>query len=149
MGLTPVAYAEGIEITRATGDTVSIHIASPGKQEIDNTKSLQKALGSGHPTLAFVYYSVACSCTAGHCAIAEAALDSIVNENGRKDKINVLKIDGYTDESADSVFSVGVVPLIVYYDKNGKETRRVEWEISRQMIEDMLAGRVPPPGKLE
>ena len=113
----------------------------PSAREDSSISELPLMLNSGKPTLAYVYYSVACSCTAAHCAIAEAALDSASSENRLAGKVNILKIDGFTEELADSVFKVGFVPLIVHYDKDGKETSRIEWEISKEMIENLVTDK--------
>ena len=129
----------GTALTR--GDTVSTVAALSKEQKSNNLESFESALKSGKPTLALVYYSVACSCTAAHCAIAEAALDSATSESSPAGSVNVIKVDGYTEELADSVFAVGFIPLIVHYNQDGKETARIEWDISSEMVKNLMAGK--------
>jgi hypothetical protein len=113
----------------------------PAAPPATTVAELPTLLRSGKPTLAFVYYSVACSCTAAHCAAAEAALDSALGEDGLAGNVNVLKVDGYAEDAADSIFGIGLVPLIVHYDKSGVETGRIEWEIAKAMVEGLLAAK--------
>jgi hypothetical protein len=108
------------------------------QKQIDNLTQLRSALLTGKPTLAFFYYSVACSCTAAKCAIAAAAIDSIPELNGKNDSLNFDRIDAYLVPEAESLFNLMIMPAVVYYGKDGKEINRIEWGTSRKAIKRLL-----------
>jgi hypothetical protein len=107
-------------------------------RQLENIKELQAALESGRPTLAYFYYSVACSCTAARCAIASAAIDSIPELNSTTNQMNFIAIDAYLAPAAESLFNLMIMPAVVYYDKKGLEINRLEWGTSREAILNLI-----------
>jgi hypothetical protein len=112
----------------ATADSNAKAIYVPQADE------LASYLKSGIPTLAFFYYSVACSCTAARCDIAAAAIDSIPELQGKNVGLNFIKIDAYRESDVDMPYNVMIMPAVVYYDKSGTEVNRLEWGTSREAI---------------
>ena len=100
--------------------------------------TLAKYLKSGKPTLAFYYYSVACSCTAARCAIAATVIDSIPALQGNNDSLNFVKIDAYQESEVEAPYTLMIMPAVVYYDKSGKEINRLEWGTSREAIKMLI-----------
>ncbi len=100
--------------------------------------TLASYLKSDKPTLAFFYYSVACSCTAARCAIAAAAIDSIPALNGQNDSLNYIKIDAYQESEVEMPYNLTIMPAVVYYDSSGNEINRLEWGTSREAIELLI-----------
>jgi len=105
---------------------------------IPQSDSLASYLKSGKPTLAFFYYSVACSCTAARCAIAAAAIDSIAALTGANDSLNFVRIDAYQESDVEVPYNLMIMPAVVYYDKSGKEINRLEWGTSREAIKMLI-----------
>jgi len=101
--------------------------------------SLMTYLDSGKPTLAYFYYSVACSCTAARCAIAAAAIDSIPELQAKNDSLNFIKVDAYIEEGAEKLFNVPIIPAIVYYDNKGAELNRLEWGTNVEVIKTLIS----------
>jgi hypothetical protein len=134
LGLPKAVYAESAKVTQTPGDTASAKDASSNPKKPGNLKSLQTALQSGKPTLAFFYYSVACSCTAARCAIAAIAIDSIPALTGENDSLNFVRIDAYQESEVEMPYNLMIMPAVVYYDKSGKEINRIEWGTSREAI---------------
>ena len=116
----------------AVSDSLKIHA------QIKNLHGLQSDLTSGKPTLAFFYYSVACSCTAARCAIAAAAIDSIPELKGKNALLNFGAVDAYFVPEADSLYSLMIMPAVLYFDKDGKEINRLEWGTSREAIKHII-----------
>ncbi len=122
------------EAAKTVDGGTEVQDSSEIKEQMKNLDALKEDLSSGKPTLAYFYYSVACSCTAARCAIAQAAIDSIPEISENDDSLNYIKIDTYLVPEAESLFDVTIVPAVVYYDKKGREINRLEWETSREMI---------------
>lgn len=101
--------------------------------------TLGSYLKSDKPTLAFFYYSVACSCTAARCAMAAAAIDSIPALNGQNDSLNYVKIDAYQESEVEMPYNLTIMPAVVYFDNSGNEINRLEWGTSREAIELLIA----------
>lgn len=101
-------------------------------------ESLLTSLKSGKPTVAFFYYSVACSCTAARCAIAAAAIDSIPELRGESDSLNFVRVDAYLEESAEKMYKVPIVPAIVFFDETGTEVNRLEWGTNVEAITTLI-----------
>ena len=120
------------KIPVADSNSAISHVKTP---QID---SLLASLKSGKPTLAFFYYSVACSCTAARCAIAESAIDSIPELKSANDSINFVKIDAYREEAAEKMFKVPIIPAVVFFDKNGVELNRLEWGTNVEAIKTLI-----------
>jgi hypothetical protein len=134
-------FAQDNSTTTTTGiDSNSLVIQDSLKiqEQIVNLQKLQADLLAGKPTLAFFYYSVACSCTAARCAIASAAIDSIPELIGNNDSLNFDRIDNYLVPEADSLFNLMIMPALVYYGKDGKEVNRIEWGTSREAIKKLI-----------
>jgi hypothetical protein len=113
-------------------DSTKIHL------QTENLHRLQADLKSGKPTLAFFYYSVACSCTAARCQIAAAVIDSIPELHGKNDSINYEALDAYLVPEAESLYNLMIMPAVVYFDKDGKEVNRLEWGTSREAINMLI-----------
>ncbi len=105
---------------------------------VPRADTLAKFLKSDKPTLAFFYYSVACSCTAARCAIASAAIDSIPELNGKNSGTNLVRIDAYRESEVEMPYNLMIMPAVVYYDKSGKEVNRLEWGTSREAIKMLV-----------
>jgi hypothetical protein len=133
-GIVQTARSEVINAIKTPADTASIPNANTADHKPDNLKSLKMALQSGKPTLAFFYYSVACSCTAARCAIAASAIDSIPTLTDSNDSLNFIKIDAYIESDVETPYNLMIMPAIVYYDNSGKEINRLEWGTSRAAI---------------
>ena len=112
--------------------------AANSSNYIPKSDSLASYLKSGKPTLAFFYYSVACSCTAARCAIAAASIDSIPALTSANDSLNFVKIDAYQESDVEVPYNVMIMPSVVYYDKSGKEINRLEWGTSREAIKMLI-----------
>jgi hypothetical protein len=125
---SPVSFGQ----MAGTPDSAAVH------KNLENLKALQADLGSGKPTLAFFYYSVACSCTAARCAIAAAAIDSIPELHGTNDSLNYGSLDSYLVPEGDSLFNLMIMPAVIYFDKDGKEINRLEWGTSREAINMLI-----------
>ncbi len=138
LGLAHAAYSETTAVTQTPNDTASTEMQSLKKQKPDNIKSLQAALKSGKPTVAFFYYSVACSCTAARCAIASAAIDSIPALTSANDSLNFVRIDAYEESDVEVPYKLMIMPAIVHYDKSGIEINRLEWGTSPEAIEMLI-----------
>lgn len=100
--------------------------------------SLMNFLKSGRPTLAYFYYSVACSCTAARCEIAATAMDSIPELQKKNDSLNFIKVDAFLESEAENLFKVPIVPAIVYFDKEGIELNRLEWGTNKEAIATLI-----------
>lgn len=100
--------------------------------------SLKAYLESGKPTLAYFYYSVACSCTAARCTIAAAVIDSIPELQTQNDSLNFIKVDAYIEEGTEKLFKVPIIPAIVYYDNKGAELNRLEWGTNVEAITTLI-----------
>jgi thiol-disulfide isomerase/thioredoxin len=100
--------------------------------------SLLASLKSGKPTLAYFYYSVACSCTAARCEIAASAIDSIPELQKKNDLLNFIKVDAFLEAEAEKLFKVPIIPAIVYFDKNGIELNRLEWGTNKEAIATLI-----------
>jgi thiol-disulfide isomerase/thioredoxin len=124
----------GDEISPPNKDSAIVQDSSVIQMQMENLDMLKAGLLSGKPTLAYFYYSVACSCTAARCAIASAAIDSIPQLNEKNNSLNVVAIDAYVLPETNSLFNVTIVPAVVYFDKDGKEINRLEWGTSREAI---------------
>jgi hypothetical protein len=134
-------FAQRNSITDTAGvDSNSLAIQDSLKiqKQVDNLHQMQAGLFTGKPTLAFFYYSVACSCTAAKCAIASAAIDSIPELNDNNDSLNFSKIDAYLVPEAESLFNLMIMPAVVYYGKDGEEVNRIEWGTSREAIKRLI-----------
>ncbi len=133
-GLGHSALAGGADNPDSTAalDSMKIHL------QTENLHRLQADLKSGKPTLAFFYYSVACSCTAARCQIAAAVIDSIPELHGKNDSLNYGALDAYLVPEAESLYNLMIMPAVVYFDKNGKEVNRLEWGTSRDAIKMLI-----------
>lgn len=138
LGLPQAEYSENTTVTQTPNDTTSAESSSVKEQKPGNLKSLQAALMSGKPTLAFFFYSVACSCTAARCAIAAAAIDSVPVLTSANDSLNFVRIDAYQESDVETHYDVMIIPAVVYYDKSGKEINRLEWGTSREAIKMLI-----------
>jgi hypothetical protein len=105
----------------------------------DNLGTLAELLHNGKPTLAYFYQSVSCSCTVAHCQIAKDALAGIEELKPANKDLNFISIDFFYAEAAESLYKCQVVPLIIGFDKAGKEVGRAEWDIDDKVINDILA----------
>jgi hypothetical protein len=135
----------GFARDNSTSDTAGIDSNSLAIQDslkiqkqIDNLTQLRSALLTGKPTLAFFYYSVACSGTAARCAIAQAAIDSIPELKSKNDTLNYVSLDSYMVPEGDSLFNLMIMPAVLYFDKDGKEVNRLEWGTSREAIKLLI-----------
>jgi hypothetical protein len=140
-----IATNSGFARDNSTSDTTGIESNSLAiqdslkiQEQIVNLQKLQANLLTGKPTLAFFYYSVACSCTAARCAIASAAIDSIPELNGKNDTLNFVRIDDYLVPEADSLFNLMIMPAVVYFGNDGQEVNRIEWGTSREAIKKLI-----------
>jgi hypothetical protein len=113
-------------------------ISQPAKPDSSNLDKLDAMLGSGKPTLAYFYYSVACSCTAVQCSLAFDAIAKIDELDTEYKNLNYISIDAYYEEAAESLYQCQVVPLVVGYNSAGKEVARVEWEIDGKAINEII-----------
>ncbi len=138
MGLPQTAYSGSTAVALTLNDSVTARSSALNEQESGNLKSLETALRSGKPTIAFFYYSVACSCTAARCAIAAAAIDSIPALNSQNDSLNYVKIDAYQESDVEMPYNLTIMPAVVYYDSGGTEVNRLEWGTSRESIKLLL-----------
>ncbi|HBC47157.1 MAG TPA: hypothetical protein DEO84_11545 [candidate division Zixibacteria bacterium] len=143
--LLAIAANSGFAQRNSTTDTARVYSNSlviqdslNVQKQVDNLQQLRADLLTGKPTLAFFYYSVACSCTAAKCAIASAAIDSIPELNGNDDSLNFSKIDAYLVPEAESLFNLMIMPAVVYYGKDGEEVNRIEWGTSREAIKRLI-----------
>jgi|WetSurMetagenome_2_1015567.scaffolds.fasta_scaffold559420_2 hypothetical protein len=143
--LLAIAVNSGFAQDNSTSNTVGIDSNSLAiqdslkvQEQIANLQKLKADFLTGKPTLAFFYYSVACSCTAAKCAIASAAIDSIPELNGKNDSLNLDKIDAYLVPEAESLFNLMIMPAVVYYGKDGQEVNRIEWGTSREAIKRLI-----------
>lgn len=118
----------------AKEDSLSAVLLSKSPQ-ID---SLLVMLKSGKPTLAYFYYSVACSCTAARCAIATTAIDSIPELQIGNDSLNFVRVDAYLEEEAEKMFKVPIIPAVVFFDKAGVELNRLEWGTNVEAITTLM-----------
>jgi hypothetical protein len=132
--LCSIASGGDPALSRSLSDADTLGGSPAVQMQMENLRRLQADLSSGKPTLAFFYYSVACSCTAARCAIAQAAIDSISALIGHEDSLNVVRIDAYLVPAAESLFNIMIIPAIIYFNNEGKEINRLEWGTSRQAI---------------
>ena len=100
--------------------------------------SLATLTHSGEPTLAYFYYSVACSCQAAQCALASEVIDSIPGLASNEGDLHYLAIDAYNEDAAESLYNIESVPAIIGFDKDGKEAGRLEWFIDTSMLEKLV-----------
>jgi hypothetical protein len=113
-------------------------ILQPEKADSSNLVKLAAMLGSGKPTLAYFYYSVACSCTAVQCSLAFDAISEIDELDTENKNLNYISIDAYYEEAAESLYRCQVVPLVIGYDSSGSEVARVEWEIDEKAVNGII-----------
>ena len=135
MFILSFAYAGEFEKPKAPVADSALADSSICFPQID---SLAAYLKSGKPTLAYFYYSVACSCTAARCAIAAAAIDSIHELRAGNDSLNFIKVDAYFEAGAEKLFNVPIIPAIVYYDNKGAELNRLEWGTNVEAITTLI-----------
>ena len=131
-------HAADISSIRLQSDSLSLQDSLAMRKQVGNLRMLQADLRSGRPTLAFFYYSVACSCTAARCNIAAAAIDSVPALMEGNDSLNYVKIDAYLAPEGESLFSIVIVPAVVYFNEKGKEINRLEWGVSRDAIRTLI-----------
>jgi hypothetical protein len=103
-------------------------------------------LKNGQPTLAYFYQSVACSCVAAQCALADTIIDSVSELKGKRDGFNFAKVDIFFTDAADSLYHVDVVPVFIYYNDKGHEINRFEWDVSVDLLKQLINN---PAKKLE
>jgi len=94
-------------------------------------------LKSGKPTLAYFYQSVACSCVAAQCALADTVIDSMA-EIQNNDIFDFNKVDVFYTDAAESLYSVDIVPVFVYYNEKGNEVNRLEWDVSVDLLKQLI-----------
>ena len=135
-----LAIISGLGQSILANDTYSTTASDSTKiqAQIENLHSLQSDILSGKPTLAFFFYSVACSCTAARCSIAASAIDSIQELNGKNDSINYRALDAYLVPEAESLYNLMIMPAVVFFDKGGKEVNRLEWGTNREAIKLLI-----------
>ena len=100
--------------------------------------SLVTLTHSGEPTLAYFYYSVACSCQAAQCGVASAVIDSIPEITKAGGKLHYIAIDAYNEDAAESLYNIESVPAIIGFDSDGKEVGRLEWFIDTNMLDKLI-----------
>lgn len=134
------AFAGNADTPKATGDdSLSANDSMWASLQVPNIMKLKSDLSSGKPTLAYFYYSVACSCAAAQCALASAALDSIPELSNAADAPYYICIDAYNEDAAESLYNIEAVPAIIGFDKSGKEVGRLEWFIDKGSIQKLIA----------
>ncbi len=139
-----IAFSMFVVSAANAGERVKSEISKGDSvTEISNTKtpqidSLLAFLKSGKPTLAYFYYSVACSCTAARCAIAANALDSIQDLKPGNDSLNFVRVDAYLEEAAEKMFKVPIIPAVVFFDRTGVELNRLEWGTNVEAITTLI-----------
>jgi len=99
--------------------------------------NLGEKLESGKSTLAYFYQSVACSCVAAQCAFAGAAIDSIA-EIQNSTVFDFARVDVFYTNAAESLYSVDIVPVFIYYNSEGHEISRLEWDVSADLIRQLI-----------
>lgn len=104
----------------------------------DNVAELNDLLRTGKPTLAYFYYSVACSCTAVQCSLAFTAIHDTPELCSKNEKFNFICIDAFYNDEVDSLYDVFLIPTIVAYDEHGEEVYRVEWDIDRAAVRKLV-----------
>jgi len=100
--------------------------------------SLAELTHSGQPTLAYFYYSVACSCQAAQCGVAAAVIDSIPEIKKADGDLHYIAIDAYYEDAAESLYNIESVPAIIGFDSDGNETGRLEWFIDTNMLDKLI-----------
>jgi len=111
---------------------------SAGGSGVVSLDSLERILESGKPSIVYFYHSVACSCTAARCSLAAAAIDSVPSLKDPEQGFNFMTIDSFYEPAFDSLYAVEIVPAIVYYDRQGSEVLRYEWEINGELVRSLL-----------
>ena len=119
-------------ISVAADDTGSGGMPKTGNS--DNVSELSDLLGTGKPTLAYFYYSVACSCTAVQCSLAVAAIHDTPELCSKNEKFNFICIDAFYNDEVESIYDVFLIPTIVAYDEHGGEVDRAA---VRKLVEMM------------
>ena len=147
LGLILLIAAIGLvsvhDLSMATDDgDAALDIESAKQEEniehqLSGIEVLGDQLRSGKPVIAYFYQSVACSCVAAQCSLAAAVTDSVPDLEGN-DKFCFAKVDVFYTDDAESLFKVDIVPAFVYFDKTGKEINRLEWDISVELLRQLI-----------
>jgi hypothetical protein len=126
-----------IPIILAAADNREIS-EQPAIEDSKNAAAMAGCLKNGRPTLAYFYYSVACSCTAVQCSLASAAIADTPELQEKNEEFNFVRIDAFYYEEADSLYDLFLIPAMIAYGKDGRELSRVEWDIDRESVRKLI-----------
>jgi len=126
-----IPFSSGVADEKGTAGLSAI-------EELNGAAALASCLNNGRPTLAYFYYSVACSCTAVQCSLALVAIADAPELQAENEDFNFVCVDAFYHEEVDSQYNLFFIPAMIAYGEDGRELYRVEWDIDKKSVRKLV-----------